>query len=283
MQLDRQRAELEEIAIEPGHFHKRGKTMDISKQLDSRSRNREGLVTSSAKAVGYASCALPRRAVAAELREQAEVITYECKIRGLELLEVAGEHSPRAGRVSARPGLEYALDRLDAGAASALVVVELSRLTHSVVELGKTIQWLLDRGVRLIASADSLDTGTEGGRRAAELLATVSQWERTRISERTRHGLELARMNGRSVGRPAVADDPGLSQRIAAMRAEGMTLQAIADQLNAEGVPTVRGGTKWRHSSVQAAAGYRRGEQSTRETVQSRPVAADERRAVEVK
>jgi recombinase len=42
------------------------------------------------------------------------------------------------------------------------------------------------------------------------------------------------------------------------MRAQGMTLQAIADQLNEEGVPTVRGGTKWRHSSVQAAAGYRR-------------------------
>ena len=42
------------------------------------------------------------------------------------------------------------------------------------------------------------------------------------------------------------------------MRAQGMTLQAIADRLNAEGVPTVRGGAKWRHSSVQAAVGYRR-------------------------
>jgi hypothetical protein len=42
------------------------------------------------------------------------------------------------------------------------------------------------------------------------------------------------------------------------MRHEGMTLQAIADRLNAEGVPTLRGGTEWRPSSVQAAAGYRR-------------------------
>jgi hypothetical protein len=41
-----------------------------------------------------------------------------------------------------------------------------------------------------------------------------------------------------------------------------MTLQAIADRLNEEGVPTVRGGTKWRHSSVQAAAGYRRGQRA---------------------
>jgi hypothetical protein len=37
-----------------------------------------------------------------------------------------------------------------------------------------------------------------------------------------------------------------------------MTLQAIADVLNAEGAPTARGGAKWRPSSVQSAAGYRR-------------------------
>jgi recombinase len=42
------------------------------------------------------------------------------------------------------------------------------------------------------------------------------------------------------------------------MREQGMTLQAIADQLNDEGIPTIRGGKKWRPSSVQAAAGYRR-------------------------
>ena len=42
------------------------------------------------------------------------------------------------------------------------------------------------------------------------------------------------------------------------MRASGMTLQAIANQLNADGIPTLRGGAVWRPSSVQAAAGYRR-------------------------
>jgi hypothetical protein len=37
-----------------------------------------------------------------------------------------------------------------------------------------------------------------------------------------------------------------------------LTLQAIADELNEEGIPTPRGGTKWRPSSVQAAVGYKR-------------------------
>jgi hypothetical protein len=49
-----------------------------------------------------------------------------------------------------------------------------------------------------------------------------------------------------------------LHKRIAAMRADGMTLQAIADVLNDERVPTQRGGAKWRPSSVQSAAGYKR-------------------------
>ena len=42
------------------------------------------------------------------------------------------------------------------------------------------------------------------------------------------------------------------------MRQGGMTFQAIADRLNSEGVPTMRGGSEWRVSSVQSAAGYQR-------------------------
>ena len=68
-----------------------------------------------------------------------------------------------------------------------------------------------------------------------------------------------ATVDGQTTGPAAVvADDPELRERIARMRAQGMTLQAIADRLNEEGVPRVRGGAKWRPSSVQTAAGYKR-------------------------
>jgi hypothetical protein len=49
-----------------------------------------------------------------------------------------------------------------------------------------------------------------------------------------------------------------LGERITSMRERGLSLQAIADTLNASGVPTRRGGAQWRPSSVQAALGYRR-------------------------
>ena len=73
-------------------------------------------------------------------------------------------------------------------------------------------------------------------------------------AEHTRNGLHAPR-NGRPRRRPALADNPELVERIVQMRAQGMTLQAIADRLNEEGVPTVRGGAEWRPSSVRKRLG----------------------------
>ena len=96
-----------------GLLQTRGKRMDENRQLDSRGGEESPRSSPPAKAIGYASCALPGSAAALELKQQAEVITRECKRRGIELLEVVGEHSPKGGRATSRPGLEYALDRLD--------------------------------------------------------------------------------------------------------------------------------------------------------------------------
>jgi DNA invertase Pin-like site-specific DNA recombinase len=208
--------------------------------------------------IGYASCLRTGPIGSAELKQQAGVIARECQRRGLTLLEVVAERELDKHKALTRPALTYALDRIRCGDAHGLVVAELSRITHSAGELGTIIEWLTGLNVRLVAASQGFDTESEDGRLAASMLIEVSRWERARLSERTRNGLRAARMSGSSTGRRAVTDDPGLSERIAQMRAEGMTLQAIADRLNEEGVPTVRGGAKWRHSSVQAAAGYRR-------------------------
>jgi len=197
-----------------------------------------------------------------ELTEQAKVITRVCERGGLELLGLVREREPSNGKGNGkdveRPGLGYALARISTGEAQGLVVSELSRLSRSAAELGGILEWLIRAEARLVAVAQGLDTDTREGRRAARMLIDVSNWERERLSERTRKGLQAARRQGRRTGRRAVADDPELRERIARMRAEGMTLQAIADRLNEMGVPTIRGGAKWRPSSVQAAAGYKR-------------------------
>ena len=85
----------------------------------------------------------------------------------------------------------------------------------------------------------------------------TNAWERQRTERSPEASLAPPAKGGPS-NRPAVHDPPALKQHIVDMRASGMTLRAIADRLNAEGVPTPRGGQKWRPSSVQAAAGYHR-------------------------
>jgi DNA invertase Pin-like site-specific DNA recombinase len=100
----------------------------------------------------------------------------------------------------------------------------------------------------------ALDTGTESGRTAIRILCAISDWERARTAERSRAGLAAARAKGAGLS----SIEPDIRRRIERMRGAGMTLQAIVDELNAAGVPTVRGGALWRPSSIQAAVGYRR-------------------------
>jgi DNA invertase Pin-like site-specific DNA recombinase len=209
--------------------------------------------------LGYACAIAPATGrTGEELRRQAQVITSECRSRGLPLGGVIRERATQSGKAFDRPGLSYALGRIVAGEARGLVVSDLSRLSSSAADLGTVLQWLTAAGARLIVVAETLDTATRQGRVAVGALIAVAEAERDRLTARTRNGLQAARQGAGIQGRPAVADDRELHARIVAMRARGLTMQAIADRLNEEGVPTVRGGREWRPSSVQRALGYRR-------------------------
>jgi DNA invertase Pin-like site-specific DNA recombinase len=205
--------------------------------------------------IAYASVATePGEHCAREFQRQAESIASECRRRGLSLVRFVRERERQHLRPLERPALGYALERIAAGEARGLVVSDLPRLTHSVPELGRVLEWFSSHHVRLVVADPGFDTDEEVGRLTVRTLIEVARWEQQRLIERTRPGIRAARRNGPA----SVADLPQLRQRIGNMRDDGMTLQAIADRLNAEGVPTVRGGAKWRPSSVQTAIGYQR-------------------------
>ncbi|HWH93754.1 MAG TPA: recombinase family protein [Baekduia sp.] len=208
--------------------------------------------------IGYASAAGSAVRAAAAMNSQRAAIERRCAAGDLELIELVGDRESKERRSLDRPGLSHALRRVADGDALCLVVAGLSHLGRSVAELGELLRWLDDVGVRLIALDLDLDTATEAGRATATALASVGEWERERLSERTRAGLAAARAKRRTSAGEGDEGTEALRRRIAAMRADGMTLQAIADVLNAEGVPTQRGGAKWRPSSVQSATGYKR-------------------------
>ncbi len=213
-------------------------------------------VGSSLRALGYVS--VPADGGKRQLAAQERAVRQSAERLDLELVEVIRDREAQAGKALDRPGVSYLIERLAAGDAACVVVSGLERLSRSVSELGTIVQWLDGNAIRLIAVELDLDTASAGGRSTARAIASVAGIERKRLGDRTRKGLEAARAKRRTTRGPATFDWDALKERIAAMRADGMTLQAIADVLNAEGVPTQRGGTEWRVSSVQTAVGYKR-------------------------
>ena len=177
--------------------------------------------------------------------------------RGWVLAEVvvdAGE----SGKSLDRPGVRRVLEAIAAGELDGVVVAKLDRLSRNLGDLLAVVEWLDDAGAALVALDLGVDGSTPAGRMMLHMLGVLAQFERERNRERTVDALASLRASGKPISGPSVSDRPELAERIAAMRASGMTLHGICDTLNAEGVPTLRGGTKWRPSSVEKACGYRR-------------------------
>lgn len=185
------------------------------------------------------------------LDAQAAAISAAVTARGLEPVEwitdpgVSGSVAP-----DARPALGPVLAAMRAG--DVLVVSKLDRLSRSVLDFAH----LMDRAQRERWSIVCLDLGVDTTTPAGELMANVmagfAHYERRVIGQRTRDALAERKRQGVRLGRPRVLPAAVL-ERIAADRAAGLSLRAIADALTAEEVPTAHGGARWHASTVRAA------------------------------
>lgn len=123
----------------------------------------------------------------------------------LDALTAAGAtriYTDRAStRAERRPELDRLLERVDAG--DTIVVWRLDRLARSLTELIALVAELGRRQVNLRSLTEQIDTGTAGGRLLFHLMASIAEFERDLIRERTMAGLDAARARGRTGGRPA--------------------------------------------------------------------------------
>lgn len=127
-----------------------------------------------------------------------------------------------------RPGLARLLRKLRRG--DTIIVWRLDRLGRSLFELLKLIRDLNERGIEFRSLSESLDTSTPGGRLLLHVLASMAEFERSLISERTKAGMAAARSRGSQIGRrPAMTDDQRRDAREAI--ANGSTsVQAVAEK-----------------------------------------------------
>ena len=132
-----------------------------------------------------------------------------------------------SGATAARPGLDEALAYARTG--DTLVVWKLDRLGRSLPHLIETIGRLQERGVGFRSLTEQLDTTTSGGKLVFHVFATLAEFERDVIRERTRAGLAAAHARSRHGGRPRAAalDDARKVALAQALYAD--TTHSIAD------------------------------------------------------
>ncbi len=116
-----------------------------------------------------------------------------------------------------RPQIERLLDQLRPG--DVIVVTKYDRLSRSLQDLLSIVERIRAKGAGFRSLAEDIDTTTPAGRLVFHVFASIAQFERERIAERTKEALAAARKRGRVGGRP-----PALSRE---RRAE---VQRMRDQ-----------------------------------------------------
>lgn len=198
----------------------------------------------------------------AGLDAQRATIREEVARRGWQLLEIMGEETGASSATLERAGLQAALARLDAGEADVLVVAKLDRLSRSLDQGRQVMRRAQKRDWSLVALDFGLDTTTPPGKLVANVMLSTAEYERDLIGQRTRDALAAKRAAGVRLGRPQSLPDDVVA-RVVAERAAGRSLRAIAAGLEADGVPTARGGTTWHASAVRAVAESQRAAELT--------------------
>lgn len=128
---------------------------------------------------------------------------------------------------SVRPGLEKALAYLREG--DTLVVWKIDRLGRSLAHLVQTVDQLRERGVAFRSLTDAgLDTTTRNGKLLFNLFATLAEFERDLIRERTKAGLATAAAKGRRGGRRPVITSAKLDRALRLIRDKNLTVREAA-------------------------------------------------------
>lgn len=107
-----------------------------------------------------------------------------------------------SGTKKDRPALNEMLKMLRAG--DRVVVYKLDRISRSTKHLIELAELFEEKQVEFVSIQDNIDTSTAMGRFFFRIMASVAELERDITIERTKAGLEAARVRGRKGGRPKV-------------------------------------------------------------------------------
>lgn len=195
------------------------------------------------------------------LEAQEEKIKAYCIVKDWELVDVLRDEGI-SGKTLDRPGIQEALRLIERKEVEALIVYKIDRLTRSVKDLNFLVELFEKKDFSLVSLQESLDATTATGRLMMNLLASVSQWEREVIGERTKMAMNFLRQNKKVYSRPVYGFDTAEGRLVENLeeqetirfmmrnREEGFAYEKIANDLTKKGSQTKRGGI-WKANTVR--------------------------------
>ena len=140
--------------------------------------------------------------------------------------EVVAEFSDCiSGAESKRPGLDQLMREARRGRFDVVMTWASDRIARSVKHFLEVLDELNHLGIEFVSFREQIDSGGPLGRAIVIIVGAVAELERNLIIERVRAGMRRAKLEGRSIGRPALALD---REAILRDRQHGMSLGQIA-------------------------------------------------------
>ena len=126
-----------------------------------------------------------------------------------------------------------------------LVVLKLDRLGRDNIDVQNTINLLTQKGVRVVClDLPVVDLSSAEGKLMLQMFAAFAEFERNRIRERTKEGIERAKVQGIKLGRPEAHDTTIAVQE---KKAGGLSQSKVAKELGIS-ISTVK--RHWNNSNL---------------------------------
>ncbi len=142
------------------------------------------------KTIGYVRVSTDEQArEGVSLDSQKAKIAAYCELNDLELVEII-EDAGKSGKDLNRDGIQSLLERIKGRQVDAVVVYKLDRLSRRVRDTLSLMDLIEKKNLAFHSITERIDTKSAMGKFFLNIMASMNQWERDTISERTHDALQ---------------------------------------------------------------------------------------------
>ncbi len=134
------------------------------------------------------------------IQKQTAIIREYARSRDLKIQKIFSDVEDTSTSLEL-PNLKKIISLVEAGEMTTLIVARLDRVTRSIRSIHEFIQTVCDKHeVTLISVEEGLDSSTDHGKLALQMIDIIGKWDAKMISDRTKEFIARKRSIGENVG-----------------------------------------------------------------------------------